>query len=119
MAPFHTAVDLKRLIDAAAGFAPGEVCAVSPCPANTRIRLTTTGPATNIYVNLIGRESAGTATVSPAEYSALVPSIKQGRKIGSVRNIDIAPTVMEILGVAPAPTVDGAVIPKLLRKDKD
>jgi hypothetical protein len=62
--------------------------------------------------------SAGTAAVSPAEYSALVPSIKQGRKIGSVRNIDIAPTVMEILGVAPAPTVDGAVIPKLLRKDR-
>ena len=229
MAPFHTAVDLKRLLDTAAGFATGEVCASSPCAANTRIRVTTTGPAANIYVNLIGRESAGTATVTAADYAALVervatalrnvkdgnafynpagkplfsdvltrpidcgqpglcvgghigqdtgdilalmvegynfdgtqsppvtrlgdatgtvsaysvpnfygahghnsdlpsmsaifyaagPSIKQGKKIPSMRNIDVAPTVMEILGVAPATTVDGSVIPKLLRKDND
>lgn len=231
MAPFHTAIDLKKLIDTTANFAAGEVCAAFPCAQNARIRLTTTGPATNIYVNLIGRESsAGPATVSPNDYQALVervaaalrgvndpnvfynpnraslfsdvwtrpeacgkpglcvggnfgqdtgdilalmvegynfdgtqspavirlgdalaaapsyysvpnfygahghrselasmsaifyaagPNIKQGKKIRSVRNIDVAPTVLELLGVAPAPTVDGAVIPKILRKQKD
>jgi predicted AlkP superfamily pyrophosphatase or phosphodiesterase len=45
------------------------------------------------------------------------PSLRQGKTIKVVRNIDIAPTVMEILCVAPAPTVDGTVIPKILKKD--
>ena len=43
------------------------------------------------------------------------PSLKQGKKLEVVHNIDIVPTVMRILGVAPAPTVDGEVIPKILR----
>jgi hypothetical protein len=41
------------------------------------------------------------------------------KKLEVARSIDIAPTIMEILGVAPAPTVDGAVIPGILRKDKN
>jgi len=44
------------------------------------------------------------------------PSVKEGHQVNVVRNIDIAPTVLEILGVAPAPTVDGEVIGKILRK---
>ena len=47
------------------------------------------------------------------------PSLKQLRKLDVIHNIDVAPTVMEILGVAPALTVDGAVIPKILRKQRD
>ena len=47
------------------------------------------------------------------------PSLKPHRKLDVIHNIDVAPTVMEILGVAPALTVDGAVIPKILRKQRD
>ena len=47
------------------------------------------------------------------------PSLQQGRRIRRVRNIDIAPTVLQILGVEPAPTVDGTVIPNILRTDGD
>jgi len=47
------------------------------------------------------------------------PSLKQHRKLEVIHNIDIAPTVMEILGVTPASTVDGVVIPKILRKQRD
>ena len=53
-----------------------------------------------------------------AIFYASGPSLKQGRKVDVLRNIDIAPTVMEILGVAPAPTVDGEVLTGILRKDK-
>jgi predicted AlkP superfamily pyrophosphatase or phosphodiesterase len=43
------------------------------------------------------------------------PSISK-RTLPLVRNIDIAPTILDILGVPPAPTVDGQVIQKMLRK---
>jgi hypothetical protein len=42
------------------------------------------------------------------------PSFKQGNHLGVVRNIDIAPTVLKILGVDAPATVDGAVIPNVL-----
>jgi len=54
-----------------------------------------------------------------AIFYAAGPSLKQGRKIDVLRNIDVAPTVLEILDVPPAPTVDGEVIPKILHKRKD
>ena len=47
------------------------------------------------------------------------PSLKQRRKLPVVHNIDIAPTVLEILGVPPAPTVDGTAILKMLKKHVD
>jgi hypothetical protein len=47
------------------------------------------------------------------------PSLKQRRKLDVMHNIDIAPTVMEILGVPPVSTVEGVVIPKILRKQPD
>jgi predicted AlkP superfamily pyrophosphatase or phosphodiesterase len=210
MAPFHTAVNVRNLL-VAAGINPD------------LIGIRTTGPATNIYVNLQGREPGG--TVAPADYAALVadiaaalrgaadpndfynprgrrlfshvwtrptvcgqpgfctdrhigqdtgdvlalmvegynfdgaqtplvarlgdtsaavtsiysvpnfygahghdsalpsmsailyaagPSLKKGKTVDVVRNIDVAPTVLEILGVAPAPTVDGEVIVEIL-----
>jgi arylsulfatase A-like enzyme len=53
-----------------------------------------------------------------AIFYAAGPSLKQGRKIDVLHNIDVAPTVMEILGVAPESTVDGEVISKILQKHK-
>jgi hypothetical protein len=48
------------------------------------------------------------------------PSLKQGEEIRKVRNIDIAPTVMKILGVEPADTADGQVIKAILKShDED
>ena len=214
MAPFHTAVQLANLL-ARAGV------------DLTKIGIRTTGPATNIYVNLQGREPpvAGVSQVTPGEYQALVdqvaaalrsavdpnahynpsqgklfsdvwtrpgncgragfctdenvgqdtgdvlalmvegynfdgtqspvvarlgdeaatsavysvpnfygahghnselpsmsailyaagPSVRNGGRLKSVRNIDSAPTVMEILGVAPGNSVEGEVIPRLLK----
>ena len=53
-----------------------------------------------------------------AIFYAAGPSLKQGRKVDVLHNIDVVPTVMEILDVAPAPTVDGEVISKILRRHK-
>src|SRR5262245_4507787 len=47
------------------------------------------------------------------------PSIRQGGRLRTVHNIDIAPTVMEILGVPPAATVDGEVIRGILKRRHD
>jgi hypothetical protein len=47
------------------------------------------------------------------------PSLKRGKKLDSIRSVDIAPTILDILGVAGAPTIDGQVIPKILKKDED
>jgi predicted AlkP superfamily pyrophosphatase or phosphodiesterase len=44
------------------------------------------------------------------------PSLKRGKKLRAVRNIDIAPTIMEILGVAPAASVDGQAICGILKQ---
>jgi hypothetical protein len=44
------------------------------------------------------------------------PSLKNGKEVRVVRNIDIAPTIMRILGVTPAATVDGTVIPGILER---
>ncbi len=35
------------------------------------------------------------------------PSLKRGKKLESVRGIDLTPTILDILGVAGAPTIDG------------
>jgi len=47
------------------------------------------------------------------------PSLKRGKKIDTVRNIDIAPTVLAILGVPPAATVDGRMIRRILHGISD
>jgi hypothetical protein len=55
-------------------------------------------------------------SMSAILYAAGPDPKQQGRAIERVRNIDVAPTILAILGVAPAPTVDGRVIPKILKR---
>ena len=77
--------------------------------------------ATTVYSvpNFYGAHGHNSSLQSmSAIFYAAGPSLKQGRKIDVLHNIDVAPTVMEILGVAPASTVDGEVISKILQKHK-
>ena len=62
MAPFHTAVNLTNLLRNAG-------------VDMSLIRVTTSGPAANIYVNLAGREQGG--SVDATTYAALVEQIRQ------------------------------------------
>jgi predicted AlkP superfamily pyrophosphatase or phosphodiesterase len=50
-----------------------------------------------------------------ASFLAAGPQIKRNRTVQLVRNIDVAPTIMHILGVTPAPTVDGVVLTQILK----
>jgi hypothetical protein len=50
-----------------------------------------------------------------AIFYAAGPDVKQGREIERMRNIDVAPTILELLGVAPAPSVDGTPLKKILK----
>jgi len=50
-----------------------------------------------------------------AIFYAAGPSFAQGRTLDRVRNVDVAPTALAILGVAPAPTMDGRPIRGALR----
>ncbi len=214
MAPFHTAVNLSTILSNAS-------------ISLSQIGIRTTGPATNIYVNLAGRESGG--TVDPAAFESLVnsiatalrnavdpnpyynpsgrplfthvwtrpfgcaagpgfctddnigqdtgdvlalmdegynfdgaqnplvvrlgdsatgnpysvpnfygahghdselssmsaifyaagPNVKQGRNLRQVRNIDVAPTLLELLDFSPMPTVDGRALSGILRRHHD
>ncbi|MFN0315415.1 MAG: alkaline phosphatase family protein [Burkholderiales bacterium] len=61
MAPFHTAVNMTNLL----GNAGIDL---------TKIRITTSGPSANIYVNLVGREQGG--NVDAASYESLVEEIR-------------------------------------------
>ncbi len=45
------------------------------------------------------------------------PDIRRNGRLDTVRNIDIAPTVMRILNVRPAATVDGKAIVEMLDRD--
>lgn len=50
-----------------------------------------------------------------ASFIASGPQIRRGRTVPLVHNIDVAPTIMQILGVTPAPTVDGTALANVLR----
>ena len=50
-----------------------------------------------------------------ATFLAAGPNIRQHKTIDRVRNIDVAPTIMHLLGVRPARTVDGRVLEEILR----
>lgn len=50
-----------------------------------------------------------------AIFLAAGPNIRRAAFLPRVRNIDVAPTVMQILGVAPASTVEGRAITQILR----
>jgi predicted AlkP superfamily pyrophosphatase or phosphodiesterase len=53
-----------------------------------------------------------------ATFIAAGPDFRRGVEIGKVRNIDVAPTVLEILDVEPASTVDGRVLRKALEQPR-
>jgi hypothetical protein len=42
-----------------------------------------------------------------AIFYAAGPNIRHGRKLRTMRNVDVAPTILELLGFSPVPTVDG------------
>jgi len=50
-----------------------------------------------------------------ATFLAAGPRIEKHRTIAQVRNIDVAPTIMHLLGVAPGEDVDGRVLAEILR----
>lgn len=54
-----------------------------------------------------------------AIFYAAGPNVKRGTKLRHVRNIDVAPTLLDLLGVSPAPTVDGHVLSRILRRYHD
>jgi arylsulfatase A-like enzyme len=51
-----------------------------------------------------------------ATFMAAGPDIQERRRLRDVRNIDVAPTVLDILDIEPAPTVDGEVINRALER---
>lgn len=71
MAPFHTVVNLPAYL-ARRGFDP------------TKVRAVTSGPTTNVYINLMGRHPAG--TVTPAEFLALQDRIENALRDLADRN---------------------------------
>jgi hypothetical protein len=84
------------------------------------VRLGDTDPSVYSVPNFYGAHGHDSRLRSmSAIFYAAGPSLKQGRTLDRIRTIDIAPTVMEILGVRPAPTVDGRVIPGILRNRQD
>jgi arylsulfatase A-like enzyme len=50
-----------------------------------------------------------------ASFSAAGPNITHGVIVPKMHNIDVAPTVMGILGVSPAETVDGKLLLQILK----
>jgi len=54
-------------------------------------------------------------TSMSATFLAAGPRIEKHKTIGQVRNIDVAPTIMHLLGVAPGEDVDGRVLAEILR----
>jgi predicted AlkP superfamily pyrophosphatase or phosphodiesterase len=50
-----------------------------------------------------------------ATFLAAGPNIRNRQTVQRVRNIDVAPTIMHLLGVQPSPTVDGRVLEEVLR----
>jgi hypothetical protein len=51
-----------------------------------------------------------------AIFLAAGPDVKQGTKVRSMRNIDVAPTILQLLGVVPAPTVVGRSLSEILTR---
>jgi len=54
-------------------------------------------------------------TTMSATFMAVGPRIEKHKTIGQVRNIDVAPTIMHLLGVTPGEDVDGRVLSEVLR----
>jgi hypothetical protein len=104
MAPFQMAVALRNLL-LAGGMTPQELSA---------LRLQTSGPTANIYVNYGAHGHDSTLPTMSAILFAAGPDIQTGVTVPLVRNIDIASTIMQILDVLPASTVDGTALVDIL-----
>jgi predicted AlkP superfamily pyrophosphatase or phosphodiesterase len=50
-----------------------------------------------------------------ATFIARGPAFRNNKLVAGVRNIDVAPTILSILGVTPSPKVDGMVLKQVLR----
>src|SRR5262249_26020510 len=50
-----------------------------------------------------------------ATFMAAGPAIEKHKTIAHLRNIDVAPTIMHLLGVRPGDDVDGRVLKEILR----
>ena len=50
-----------------------------------------------------------------ATFYAAGPNIKSGEVIPLMHNTDVAPTILQILGVAPGPKVDGSALTQILK----
>lgn len=50
-----------------------------------------------------------------ASFLAAGPDIWRGKTVSLVNNIDVAPTIMRLLGVEPASAVDGRVLTEILK----
>ena len=50
-----------------------------------------------------------------ATFIAAGPQIRENTTIRRMRNVDVAPTIMKILGVKPPHQVDGEVLHEILR----
>ncbi len=89
-------------------------------PGVARLGDPTFDAATTVYSvpNFYGAHGHDSAlrSMSAILYAA-GPSLREGRTLLGARNIDVAPTILELLGVTPAPTVDGRVIPRILRRE--
>lgn len=90
----------------------------TPAPPVTRlgdsVAATVSGHSVPNFYGAHGHDS-NLPSMSAILYAA-GPSVKAGKKIDVIHNVDIAPTVLEILDVAPASAVDGEVIRKILKK---
>jgi predicted AlkP superfamily pyrophosphatase or phosphodiesterase len=51
-----------------------------------------------------------------ATFIAAGPNIRNGGALRRVRNVDVAPTILDILGFSPRPTVDGRSLTEILRR---
>jgi len=77
-APFHTQVQVQQILTDAGITGIGST-------ATSRVKIVTSGPAVNIYINLIGREP-GTPTVTKQEYIVLQKQI--ARALRDVRDVN-------------------------------
>ncbi len=50
-----------------------------------------------------------------ASFYAAGPDIRRASWYDRMRNVDVAPTIMKILGVKPDQTVDGAALKRILK----
>src|SRR5262249_19921933 len=83
------------------------------------LRLGDAGPASSApfsLPNFYGAHGHDSSLQSmSASFFAAGPNMKTGVTLPSIHNVDVAPTILSILGVAPAPTVDGTALTPILQ----